>query len=250
MGFGDAKNGLKKIVIGEILTLAAFLVIICGLPIFEMVRSGQKSADMYVTTDITSAVLYGFTVILNIIAFVLIYPGIKQASKDEDSFMKALIFLFLGIAATIGRGLIKSVSIESVSAIGEKVLIIAGAIFTYYTTKCIVGGIINVANLMGDPDCEDVARGVMNFQKILCATTGIAEVAFIAIFFLKGEISREVYMCGTIGGVITAVVALVAYIIFIRFVKDTIGMIEYDEEQAYENSRYNPEADSDNENED
>ena len=210
MRFPNAYKGVKQIYTAEILSLvvgvlaliAAIIAIVAGA------SSDAGASEDAVGATILSAGLIGLvTIILAFVAFIINILGISNASKDEEKFKQALIWLIVGIAGSTISGFGDQGGV--LNLLGE----LANTVSEIFVTFFVIGGITNLADKLGNT--EMVKKG----QSIVKMIVGlyIAVLVLDIIDKVLGESDFAIISGGVIGiiALIVAVVIIVAYLSFL-----------------------------------
>ena len=142
--------------------------------------------------------------ILMIVASVINIIGVSKASRDEASFKKALIALFVGIAA---NALVTSSS--SNSLLGDLGGLV-GNITEILASFFICTGIIMLADRLIDPDVS--ARGKRVRSLLIYSWLASAVLNLLSTIFSKNQgMQTAVGIISIIGGI----VSVIAYVLYI-----------------------------------
>ncbi len=160
MSYPNAAKGIRKIYIAEILHIlaAAFgigILLLIAINKIDLTADGKalqaalESAGMAVPFVIYAVA----TVLLILVSFFLNIAGILQASKDEESFKRALWIELLGLALAIAVGFL-----QSGSRLVADWLHIASTLCTMMVTLLVLEGIGRLAVSLGKPEISDMGR--------------------------------------------------------------------------------------------
>ena len=220
MKFPNAHNGVKKIFTAEILSLigtvaliiAAILALIAG----AMVESGAADSAVDETVGMVAglAVVGLAGTILILVAFILNLVGIISAKKDEESFNTALIFVIVGIAASLFSGIFsKNALLVDFTRIISN---FAEMLVAYY----VVQGIMNLAVRLHDT--EMVERGNQVRMYLM-----IAYCIPILMHFISTILSMNTDSVLSEGlDLLASVVSLVVYVIYLGYLNKAKKMLE------------------------
>lgn len=217
MRFPNAFAGVKKIFTAEILALIARIcVLIASVGALATLGAAAATAN----TDSSAAAAVGLagagiagifgvaSGILAIIAFILQILGINKAKADEPAFKTALIFILVGIAASVISSLFSSN--ETVSSIFS----IVGDIANLCVTLYIIQGIKNLADQLNDGAMS--AKGNKIFM-LITVMYGIVLLANIIGLFAPAIAS--------ILAIVAAVIGIVQYFIFLSYLSQAKKML-------------------------
>jgi uncharacterized protein with PQ loop repeat len=215
MRFPNAAAGVKKIFTAEILSLiagfATVLASIGGLLAVAAATAADSDSDAAAAAGLAGAGVFAIfgiaAAILLVIAFILQLVGINKAKADEPAFKTALIFIFVGIAATLVGGFINN---DTVKTIFDIISSVASLCVTLY----IIQGIKNLADRLNDGAVS--AKGNKIFMLI---------AIMYAIKLLASIIALFAPTVAGILGLVAAIVGIVQYIIFLTYLSQAKKML-------------------------
>ena len=224
MQFPNAYRGIRKIFTAEILTMISGIILVLTLICFGDTLSGIAAGDASAMTGTAFAFVYvgGFASLLAIAAFFMNISGISRASKDEESFKRAMIWLIIEIIASLVGSAAQSTSEIMASSAG-----VIGSLCEYMINYNIVTGIIRLAEQLNR---EDVIRFGQKTIRLL--TIVYAVVIFIEILttvFAIAVKNPSAGAAGTIAAVIAiaaGIITVAAYIIYLRVLAKAKKMLE------------------------
>ena len=215
MRFPNAAAGVKKIFTSEILSLIAGLLSVIaaigGVVLAAAATSADNSSDAAAAAGLAGLGI--FTVfgigaaILLVIAFILKLVGINKAKVDEPAFKTAMIFVLVGIVATLIGGFINN---DTVKSIFDIISSVASLCVTLY----IIQGIKNLADQLNDGAVS--AKGSKIFMLIACIYCIRILASIISLF------------APTVAGILElvgAIVSIVQYIIFLTYLSQAKKML-------------------------
>ena len=199
--YPNAHNGIKKIYLGEILSLIAVIVggiagvaAIIGYKLSEAGTEGIGASAAFVGGGIV-VIIAG---ILAFVAFILNILGISNASIDEPCFKKAMLWLVIGLLGSIAMGMTKEGSALNLAA--ELVYSIGQIFVTFY----VIDGIVSLAHKVGS---SEVAAKGAKLKNVIIGIYVISLVLTVISKFVSGSDTMTV-----IAGVL-AVIALIALVV-------------------------------------
>ena len=214
MRFPNAAAGVKKIFTSEILSLIAGLSSVIAAIGGVVLAAAATSADN--SSDAAAAGLAGLGIfavfgigaaILLVIAFILKLVGINKAKVDEPAFKTAMIFVLVGIVATLIGGFINN---DTVKSIFDIISSVASLCVTLY----IIQGIKNLADQLNDGAVS--AKSSKIFMLIACIYCIRILASIISLF------------APTVAGILElvgAIVSIVQYIIFLTYLSQAKKML-------------------------
>ena len=211
MKFPNAAKGVKRIFTAEILGLISTILLIIGFVLLIPALVAKNGAEGMEGAAIGATVAMGVFVliagVLSIIAFIMNIIGISNASKDEENFKSALLFLILGLVAkaasiTIGR-FVKD------AAVATGMLDSASSLLNIFVTIFVISGIVKLADRLNRGDIS--AKGT-NVLKILIAVNVLSLIASFVASVMGGPVASGVSL---VLAIVSAVLSLVQYIMYL-----------------------------------
>ena len=212
MKYPNAAKGVKRIFTAEILGLISSILLVVGFILMipavlvaKNVAEGMEGAAIGATVAMGVFVLIAG--VLSIIAFIMNIIGISNASKDEENFKSALLFLILGLVAkaasiTIGR-FVKD------AAVATGMLDSASSLLNIFVTIFVISGIVKLADRLNRGDIS--AKGT-NVLKILIAVNVLSLIASFVASVMGGPVASGVSL---VLAIVSAVLSLVQYIMYL-----------------------------------
>ena len=211
MKYPNAAKGVKRIFTAEILGLISTILLIIGFVLLIPALVAKNGAEGMEGAAIGATVAMGVFVliagVLSIIAFIMNIIGISNASKDEENFKSALLFLILGLVAkaasiTIGR-FVKD------AAVATGMLDSASSLLNIFVTIFVISGIVKLADRLNRGDIS--AKGT-NVLKILIAVNVLSLIASFVASVMGGPVASGVSL---VLAIVSAVLSLVQYIMYL-----------------------------------
>ena len=210
MSYQNALIGIKRIYKAQIIMLISTIVTILTAIISNFVIASSAyqgrgySSNGARNTLIVLGVFSLAYIALMIVAFILNLMGLSSAKKDETSFASAMIFAWIGIAASI-----------LYSVTGKNPL------FSWIVNLCnlltslfIIKGIINIANKLGESQMQ--MKGSRLFTIMI-------------IVWVLGVINDFLKQFSTFKGIVVFlyfILSIISYIMYLSFLSDTGKMME------------------------
>lgn len=197
-------------------TIALIIAAILALAAGTMISNGTADAEVNATVGLAAGLAF-FGIagsILMLIAFIMNLVGIISAKKDEESFKTALIFVFVGIAASLLSGIFSKNEL-----VGDFTRIIsnfAEMLVAYY----VVQGIMNLAQRL--QDAEMVERG--NQVRIYLMIAYCIPILIHLISTLLSINTDSVLSEGL--DLFASAVSLVVYVIYLGYLRKAKKMLE------------------------
>ena len=212
MKLPNARNGVQKLFVAEILVLIATLLLLVsavffGVLITEYKAIGHITAGMGGVATGGMITLFG-GVILPIIALILNLVGLRQASKDEPSYMNkafwcAIWMLILAVIVSVmrGTGWGGAPFFNTISRILE----ICVMVFT-------ILGVSEVTQNISRQDVADMGPKIITISVIAMV---LAIIASIVGHFIGG-----------VAAIISLICMLVAYVVYLVFLGRAAGALK------------------------
>ena len=220
MRFPNAHNGVKKIFTAEILsligTIALIIAAILALAAGTMISNGTADAEVNATVGMAAGLaLFGIAgSILMLVAFIMNLVGIISAKKDEESFNTALIFVIVGIAASLFSGIFSKNAL-----VGDFTRIItnfAEMLVAYY----VVQGIMNLAVRLQDTEMFERGNQVRMYLMIAyCVPILMHFISTILSMNTDSVLSEGLDRFASVG-------SLVVYVIYLGYLNKAKKMLE------------------------
>ena len=218
MQFPNAQKGVSQIYKAEILALiAGILAVIAAVLAIGAVAANEAEAG----GEVVGGALIGagglalVMGVLAIISFILMILGTKNAAKDEGDFSRALIWLLLGIVGSI------VVSAFSSSAVASTIGTVIKDIGSLLSTIYVITGVLHLAERLQNP--EEVTRGNKLIRMMLCIY--VIVIVLEVIKLVAGNSDSGTVIAGVLA-VVAAILMLVAYFIYLKFLSRARRMLE------------------------
>ena len=220
MKFPNAYNGVKKIHTAAVLSLigdltfviAAVLAVISG----GMIRSGAAESAVGAMTGISAGLIVSSIAggVLALIAFILNLVGTILASKDEAFFKTALLFIIVGIVATV-----LSMAFVNNSIVTDFSLIFVN-LAQMLVASYIVQGIVNLASKLNEHSMVKQGGQVRIYLLIAYSVPIAVDLIAIILSLSKKSLLANVF---SLAG---SALSLVVYFIYLTYLKSAKKMLE------------------------
>ena len=222
MKYPNAAKGVKRIFTAEILGLISEILLVVGfilmIPAVLVDKNGAEGMEgAAIGATVAMGVFVLIAGVLFIIAFIMNIVGINNASKDEENFKSALLFLVLGLVAkaasiTIGR-FVKD------AAVATGMLDTAANLLNIFVTIFVISGIVKLADRLNRGDIS--AKGT-NVLKILIAVNVLSLIASFIASVMGGPVASNVTLALAI---VSAVLSVVQYIMYLSLLSKAKKML-------------------------
>lgn len=223
MQFPNAYKGISQIFTAEILTMISGIILVIALIGAGGALDSIAAGDAAVVSGgvLALAAVGGVASILALIAFFMNISGISNASKDEESFKRAMIWLIIGIVASLVGSIAQSTS-EIMAAFAG----IISSLCEYMINYNVVTGIVRLAEQLDD---EEVSRFGRKTVRLLTVVYGI--VIFVEILTMVLAVAVKEPSAGAAGiaatviAVAAGVITVAAYLIYLRILAKARKML-------------------------
>ena len=211
MRFPNAADGVSKIFTAEILALVAAA---CGLVGAIIAAIGAAVESAAVLGSLPFMLAAG---ILLIIALIINIIGVNKASKDEEKFKSAFLWLVLGIVASVIQGFFSEN--EIVSSIFQTLV----TVFQLLSTIYVIQGSMALAQKLGNSDVE--AMGNKALKLIIATYLIIVVINIVAAIFNVIEGSTALALIAAILGIVVFVLQIITYVIYLKMLSRAKKML-------------------------
>lgn len=220
MRFPNALKGIKKIFTAEILML------ICGLlggiaGAFGQQASGQIAE--HGAEGITATTAFGVMIpllasgLIAIIASLIEFFGLKDASEDDEYFKKGYIYALIGLIVSIVIEILSFMKVGGtmVTDLGKVVSNFVQIVVTLY----VIYGIRSLSEKLGESAMAERGKKVFN---VYAAAVILASVVELGMAVLQG--SAKTVVVGILGAVML-VLTIVGYFMYLRYLSAAKKML-------------------------
>ena len=219
MKFPNAAKGMKKIFTAEILILIAFACLLVGTILFLVGIAGTEyqgdAASMMAGGGMIGAVIFfvAFAVLAGI-SFILNLIGIINASRDEQNFKSALLFLFIGIVAVIISGFFTYTN-PTVCSLLYSVF----RLMEVFVVIFVISGGVKLADRLNNGAVSTKGTNVLK----LIIVTKIIELIVSLIATFMGGMAASVTACILL--IAAFVLSIIQYIMYLSFLSQAKKML-------------------------
>ncbi len=220
MRFPNAAKGVKRIFTAEILGLIAGIAMVIAY-IFGIVavaaafNANDQSAAMGSFASFgVMGILLIVALVLMIISFIMNIVGITNASKDEKSFSTALLFLVIGLAASVIGSFLQNVN-PTIYGLCTSL----SQLMNLFVNIFVISGIIRLADQLNRGDISQ--KGANIFKLLIAIYIIMLIVSLIATFMggLTASIVAGVLM------LVSAILSVVKYFLYLSFLSKAKKML-------------------------
>lgn len=220
MNFPNALKGVKKIYTSEILLLLAG--ILGGVASFFGTQAQQQIAQGG-TEGLDAGTAFGVMIpvlaagLVEIIATLVQFFGLKDASADDEYFKQGYTYAFIGLVASI------VFSVLSYSKIGGSMMNDLGTIVSNFiqvvVTFYVISGIKNLADRLGNAEMVERGKKVFN---IYAAAVILSSVVQLATAVLQDKM--KMFVVGILGAV-ALILSIVGFILYMGYLSKAKKML-------------------------
>ena len=214
MRFPNAHKGVKKILIAEIFSIAAVVILLFGAVAALALAALPSEAD---TAGVGVAAVAALFIGLGLAAasFIINLVGILQAKKDEYNFHYAFVFVIIPIIASVFAAIFsKNTYVQSIADAVRNACEVAVMIF-------IIGGIRTLADKLGDDKTVNSSNLALRIITAVYGLLLLARVIEIVFDFLP-----MMLMTASILSVIAGVLNVVAHVYYFFFLGRAVKMLK------------------------
>ncbi|MBQ9322145.1 MAG: hypothetical protein IJ239_07335 [Eubacterium sp.] len=224
MQFPNAYKGIRRIFTAEILTMISGIILLLTL------TAGSGMLDEFAAGDMTTvsgpalalASISGLASIFALVAFFMNISGISDASKDEESFKKALLWLVIGIGASLVGSL--AVNMNDIIASFAGIISSLCEYMIYYN---VVTGIIHLAERLEDERVNALGQQTIRLLTIVYAVVIIVQLVMLVMTAASGNAAQGTFAVAAVAvSVIAGIMSMAAYVIYLRVLAGAKKMLE------------------------
>ena len=217
MTYPNAFKGVKKIFTAEILTIISTILLLIAAALAVGAANVADTADETALAMIGVLAIFGIAgTIIALIAFFINLSGLKAGAQDEPKFKTALIFVIVGIVATLISGFFEGVVSDIFSYINS----IASVLITYF----VISAIMSLAGQLGNEEMVQKGKTAITF---VVAAFAVSLIVSIISLFLNNDTVVGVL------GVIALILSLVQYIIYLVYLAKSKKMLSAPAEVSF-----------------
>ena len=219
MQFPNAYKGIRRIFTAEILTMISGIILLLVLTVGSGVLDEFTAGDMTTVSGPVLAVasISGLASIFALVAFFMNIAGISDASKDEESFRRALIWLVIGIGASLVG------SLEIIASFAG----IISSLCEYMINYNVVTGIIHLAERMEDEHVSALGQKTIRLLGIVYAIVIIIQMVMIVMTVNANSAAQNASVAVAVAvSVIAGIISMIAYVIYLRVLAGAKKMLE------------------------
>ena len=222
MNYANAKKGIGQIFTAEILQLVSAIFMVIGTIITvagtaTLIAGGLDGMETAMGAGAVGGI-FGVVMtvvggILAFVGFILYIVGVGNASKDEDNFKKAMLFLVLGLVCSLVSAFTTTVAGGIVSV----VLRILGELFQLISTILVINGISVLANKVGNSKVEQKGHFTLKLIAIIIIISIVMSLISLIPAVAVGVIAG-------ILNIVASILSIVRYFVYLSLLANAKNM--------------------------
>lgn len=219
MRFPNACKGLKKVFFAELITLIALVPNTVSMVLFQVLPEeiNENNVEM-LPAEVLVTVLSLVSLALMTVAYVLNLIGYFTASKDNESFKKALLLSIAGLVLTVVSGIMEN-------ADGNPVLTNTfdsmEQILDLLITLTTISGIVTLAVTFGNLKMVNSGKALYKF---LFAVYMPTLIAYVFVYMLRN--TRSAMILAVTVTLISFALNAIYSLLYMRYLFRAMNMLE------------------------
>lgn len=219
MRFPNACKGLKKIFYAELISLIALVPFAVSMVLIQFLPEeiNENNAEM-LPAEVVITILSLVSLVLMIVAYVLNIIGYVNASKDNESFKKAMLLTIAGLVLTVVSGIMENVN---ASPILTNTFDSMEQILDLLITLTTISGIVTLSVTYGDLRMVDSGKALFKFLFAIYLPTLIA---YVFVYMLRN--TRSAAILAVTVTLISFALNAVYSLLYLRYLYRAVNMLE------------------------
>lgn len=219
MRFPNACKGLKKIFYAELISLIALVPFAVSMVLIQFLPEeiNENNAEM-LPAEVVITILSLVSLVLMIVAYVLNIIGYVNASKDNESFKKAMLLTIAGLVLTVVSGIMENVN---ASPILTNTFDSMEQILDLLITLTTISGIVTLSVTYGDLRMVESGKALFKFLFAIYLPTLIA---YVFVYMLRN--TRSAAILAVTVTLISFVLNAVYSLLYLRYLYRAVNMLE------------------------
>lgn len=211
MKYPNATKGLHKILMSEIISLAASILAVI-ISVFALPSLVDNKPNHFTIGTVSVAMI--LVVVLYVTAYLLQIFGIIRASKDEPAFKISLYAIIAAMIFTILSGFFyENETVDFILMIGEDVA-------QFFLTHYIIHGIMHLSNHLGRPELSKKGKNIFRVIYFALIFEVIVRIFQIIYGTERGEELAKPF------DIIANIMKTVEYIMFLIYIAKGCKMLK------------------------
>lgn len=219
MRFPNACKGLKKIFYAELISLIALVPYAVSMVLIQFLPEeiNENNAEM-LPAEVVVTILSLVSLVLMTVAYVLNIIGYVNASKDNESFKKAMLLTIAGLVLTVVSGIMENVN---ASPILTNTFDSMEQILDLLITLTTISGIVTLSVTYGDLRMVDSGKALFKFLFAIYLPTLIA---YVFVYMLRN--TRSAAILSVTVTLISFALNAVYSLLYLRYLFRAVNMLE------------------------
>lgn len=219
MRFPNACKGLKKIFYAELVSLIALVPYAVSMVLIQFLPEeiNENNAEM-LPAEVVVTILSLVSLVLMTVAYVLNIIGYVNASKDNESFKKAMLLTIAGLVLTVVSGIMENVN---ASPILTNTFDSMEQILDLLITLTTISGIVTLSVTYGDLRMVDSGKALFKFLFAIYLPTLIA---YVFVYMLRN--TRSAAILAVTVTLISFALNAVYSLLYLRYLFRAVNMLE------------------------
>ncbi len=219
MRFPNACKGLKKIFFAELISLIALVPYAVSLVLIQFLPEeiDKNNAEM-LPAEVVVTILSILSLVMMTVAYVLNVIGYVTASKDNESFKKAMLLTIAGMVLTVVSGIMENANGNPIlTNTFDSMENILDLLITLMT----ISGIVTLSVTYGDLRIVESGKALFKFLFAIYLPTLIA---YVFVYLLRN--TRSAAILAVTVTFISFALNTVYSLLYLRYLYRAVNMLE------------------------
>ena len=219
MRFPNACKGLKKIFFAELISLIALVPYAVSLVLIQFLPEeiNKNNAEM-LPAEVVVTILSILSLVMMTVAYVLNVIGYVTASKDNESFKKAMLLTIAGMVLTVVSGIMENANGNPIlTNTFDSMENILDLLITLMT----ISGIVTLSVTYGDLRMVESGKALFKFLFAIYLPTLIA---YVFVYLLRN--TRSAAFLAVTVTFISFALNTVYSLLYLRYLYRAVNMLE------------------------
>jgi hypothetical protein len=219
MRFPNACKGLKKIFFAELISLIALVPYAVSLVLIQFLPEeiDKNNAEMLLA-EVVVTILSILSLVMMTVAYVLNVIGYVTASKDNESFKKAMLLTIAGMVLTVVSGIMENANGNPIlTNTFDSMENILDLLITLMT----ISGIVTLSVTYGDLRMVESGKALFKFLFAIYLPTLIA---YVFVYLLRN--TRSAAILAVTVTFISFALNTVYSLLYLRYLYRAVNMLE------------------------
>ena len=226
MRFPNACKGLKKIFFAELISLIALVPYAVSLVLIQFLPEEiDKNNAEILPAEVVVTILSILSLVMMTVAYVLNVIGYVTASKDNESFKKAMLLTIAGMVLTVVSGIMENANgnpiLTNTFDSMENILDLLITLMTMLITLMTISGIVTLSVTYGDLRMVESGKALFKFLFAIYLPTLIA---YVFVYLLRN--TRSAAILAVTVTFISFALNTVYSLLYLRYLYRAVNMLE------------------------